>query len=130
MTATFCVTAEPARDLIRIKLDGFLTPELTADFFRARNEAHRKLRCAPNQHVTIADVRGMAIQAHDIVQRFQSMLADPAYRSRRLAIVTPSTLARMQVHRASGNPHARFFADPGEAEAWALEPGPAERRPA
>lgn len=122
--ATFFVTAEPERDLIRIHLAGFLTQDGVTAFFKARNAAHRELRCGPNQHITIADVRGMAVQAQELVHRFQSMLADPAYRSRRLAIVTPSSLARMQVQRAAGNPHARFFTDPDEAEAWALEPEP------
>ncbi|PAX07565.1 STAS/SEC14 domain-containing protein [Sphingomonas lenta] len=127
MDASFSVTADPARDLVRITLSGFLTTELTADFLRARNEAHRQLRCGPNEHATVADIRGLAIQAQDLVTRFQSVLADPAYRSRRLAIVTPSSLARLQAQRAAGNRDARFFGSLEEAEAWALEPGPATR---
>lgn len=126
MDATFSVSADPSRNLIRIALSGFLTPEVTRRFLEARAEAHRRLRCAPNQHATVADLRGMAIQSQQIVERFGGVLGDPVYRSRRLALVTPSTLARMQVYRAAGNRDARFFTDPGEAEAWALEPGPPE----
>ena len=129
MSATFSVTVDPARDLVRIRLAGFLTAEMTADFIRARNEAHRQLRCGPNQHATVADIRDLAIQAQDLVTRFQTLLANPAYRSRRLAIITPSTLARMQALRAAGNRDARFFADTEEAEAWATEPDPAPQAP-
>lgn len=125
--AGFSVTVDPARDLVRITLSGFLTAGITAEFLRARNEAHRRLRCGPNEHATVADIRGLAIQAQDLVTRFQSVLSDPAYRSRRLAIVTPSSLARLQAQRAAGNRDARFFADLEEAEVWALEPGPAAR---
>ena len=123
MTPSFSVVADPRRDLIRMRLSGFLTPDHVVQFFQARNEAHTRLRCAPNQHATIADVRDVAIQSQDMVQRFQTILSDPTYRSRRLAIVTPSSLARLQAYRAAGNRDARFFTDMDEAEAWALTPG-------
>lgn len=126
MSASYSVEADPARDLVRIRLAGFLTPEATADFLRARDAAHLRLRCGPNEHATVADIRDMAIQSRDVVERFQGLLADPRLRSRRLAVVTPSSLARMQAYRAAGNRGARFFADLAEAEAWALRPGPPE----
>ena len=47
----------------------------------------KALGCAPNAHLTLNDIRGMNVQAQDIVDAFQEMLAAPEYRSRRLAFV-------------------------------------------
>jgi len=46
------------------------------------------------------------------------MLADPAYRSRRLAFVIGRTLARTQLQRALDRRTARCFDDSWAAEAW------------
>lgn len=121
---TFAVTAEPDRDLVRWRIAGLLTPEAAAGLVAARNAAHRTLRCGPNQQVTIADLRGMAIQTQDVVGRFGLALADPAYRSRRLAVLTSSALARMQIGRILADSPIGFFDDLAEAEAWALAPEP------
>jgi hypothetical protein len=125
MTATSTIVADPARDLIRITLAGFFDERSIADFLEARRRAHAQLRCGPNQHLTIADTRAIAIQTQDMVARWGGILADPAYRSRRLAFVTASTLARMQLQRAIGSRDAQVFTDPAEAEAWLFAPGPA-----
>ena len=52
---------------------------------------------------------------------FQSMLASPDYRSRRLAFVTGSTLARGQLLRAATGRYVRCFDDAATAEAWLFE---------
>ena len=118
MTATFSVVADPARDLVRITLSGFFDDKSIAGFLAARREAHARLRCGPNRHLSLTDTRGIAIQSQEMVARWGRILADPAYRSRRLAFVTGSTLARMQLQRAIGSRDARVFLDPAEAEAW------------
>lgn len=120
MNATYSITADPARDLIRIKLTGMFNDDSIAGFLAARRIAHAQLRCGPNQHVTIADTREIAIQTQDMVTRWGAILADPSYRSRRLAFVTASTLARMQLQRAIGSRTAQVFTDMAEAEAWIL----------
>jgi len=99
---------------------GFFRPADIASFLAARKVAHEKLGCARNAHVTINDIRGMDIQAHDIVDAFREMLAAPDYRSRRLAFVVANTLARSQAIRALENREARWFTDQGQAEAWLL----------
>lgn len=123
MSASFSITADPARDLIRIRMGGFFKAENIASFLRERDSAHARLGCAPNQHLTLNDVREMSIQPQDAVKAFQEMLADPAYRSRRLAFVVSPTLARGQLARAlDGRPNTRLFDDVTEAEAWLLSP--------
>jgi hypothetical protein len=121
MSATFSVTADRDRDLIRITMAGFFAPRDIVTFLAARRNAHAELRCGPNQHLTLNDVREMKIQPQQAVVAFQDMLADPTYRSRRLAFIVAPTLARGQLARAlTGRADAALFEDPAEAEAWLL----------
>jgi hypothetical protein len=126
MKAEFSFKVEPARNLVRIRMAGFFRQADIAAFLEARRVAHQKLRCPPNAHVTLNDIRGMDIQSHDIVDAFQAMLAAPEYRSRRLAFVVGYTLARAQAIRALESRSARWFSDPAEAEAWLLADEPDE----
>ena len=120
MSATFSIHAEPERDLVRITMAGLFTPEDIADFYKARDVAHAKLKCRRNEHLTINDLRGMKIQPQESVAGFQQMLGAPEYRSRRLAFVIGRTLARSQLQRALANrgPDTRCFDTVAEAEAW------------
>ncbi len=122
MTASaFSIQVEPERDLVRIALSGFFAPSDVSAFVAARNKAHQELRCAANAHLTLVDVRALKIQPQDAVAAFRATLNAPEHRSRRLAFITASTLARNQLTRAVGTRAARFFVDPAEAEAWLIE---------
>lgn len=120
MSADFSFTVDPARDLVRIRMCGFFGPEDIAAFLAARAEAHRQLICGPNEHLTLNDLREIKIQAKESVEMFRELLADPLYRSRRLAFVIERTLALTQLQRALDRRHARCFDDPWAAEAWLL----------
>jgi hypothetical protein len=126
MKARFSLEVDPERDLVRIRMVGFFRQEDIAAFLEARRVAHAQLRCAPNAHLTLNDIRGMDIQSHDIVDAFQAMLAEPQYRSRRLAFVVGNTLARAQAIRALESRAARWFTDTIQAEAWLLADHPIE----
>ena len=120
MKAEFSIEVDPERDLVRIRMAGFFRQADVVAFLEARRIAHQQLRCPPNSHVTLNDIRGMDIQAQDIVDAFQAMLAAPGYRSRRLAFIVGNTLARAQAIRAIESRDARWFTDPEAAEAWLL----------
>lgn len=121
MSATFTIAADPGRDLIRIRMGGLFGPQHVKAFLAAREHAHAELRCGPNRHLTLNDVREMKIQPQQAVAAFREMLAEPAYRSRRLAFVVAPTLARGQLARALAGRHdAALFEDVAEAEAWLL----------
>src|SRR4051812_4853756 len=100
MSATFSIIAEPKRDLIRIKMGGFFTRADIDGFITARREAHAQLYCGPNEHLTLNDLTSMKIQSQEMVDAFRAVLADPEYKSRRLAFVVAPTLARTQLFRA------------------------------
>lgn len=122
MSASFHIETEPARDLVRITMSGFFTPDDIEAFLAARAAAHKQLRCGPNQHLTLNDVRGMKIQSQQAVVAFQRMLADPDHRSRRLAFVVDKTLALLQLERALANRDARCFSSVNEALLWLFAP--------
>ena len=118
MSAQYQIDVEPKRNLVKIRMAGFFTERDIEGFLAARRLAHAKLRCGPNEHVTVNDIRDMKIQSQEIVEAFRTMLAEPEYRSRRLAFVVSPTLARTQVIRAIAGRDARCFEDSWAAEAW------------
>ena len=118
MDAEYSIEIDRSRDLIRIRMGGLFTLDDIAAFLEARRRAHAELGCAPNQHLTLNDLRTMKIQSQDVVAAFRNMLADPAFRSRRLAFVAAQTLARSQLMRALDGRDARFFDYIEDAEAW------------
>lgn len=128
------VEADPVTNMVRHTLAGFFEPMDVKNYVAARNVAHMQLTSAPNQHVTLVDIRDMKIQQQDVVKTFGGVLADPRYHSRKLAFVVALSLARMQLLRASANRNAQYFDNIEEAETWLLadddqhetaDPGPA-----
>lgn len=119
--ADFSITVDVQRSLVRMTMSGFFAADDIARFVQARDAAHRQLLSAPNQHVTLVDIREMQIQAQDSVAAFQRVLANPVIRSRRLAFVVARSLARLQVQRAADTRDAAYFADVADAERWLLD---------
>ena len=117
--ASFTIELEPARDLVRIRLSGFFSVDDVGRFQAELLLAHRRLGCGRRGGpLTINDISDMAIQSQDVVARWAAFLADPAHRSRRLAFVVGSTLARMQLQRTIGSRDAKVFTASDEAELW------------
>jgi hypothetical protein len=121
MSSHYSFEIDNLRCLVRIRMGGLFSREDIEGFVEARREAHRALRCPPNAHVTLNDVREMKIQPADIVEAFREMLSAPEYWSRRLAFVVGPTLTRNQLMRAASGRDVRWFEDPSAAEAWLLE---------
>ncbi len=118
MEPYFDIDVDVQRNLVLIRLGGFFGPETIAQFIQTRNAAHARLQCAPNAHMTLTDVTDISIQSQDMVTSFQRLLADPTHRSRKLAFVHASTLARMQLQRAAASRDVAYFRTAEEAEAW------------
>ena len=120
MTASHHVTAEPHRHLLRVTLGGFFGPHDLAALDMDRRAAHAALRCGPNEHVTLVDVRDLKIQAQDMVLAFRAMITAPATRPRRLAFVVGGSMVRMQIRRLVTSADIGCFGDLPTAEAWLL----------
>lgn len=120
--ATFTIDVDRPRDLVRVSLSGFFSVDDIARFQAELLQAHSRLGCSrEGGPLTINDISSMAIQSQDVVARWGEFLADPAHRSRRLAFVVGSALARMQVQRAIGARDARVFTSAADAERWLFD---------
>lgn len=120
MPGTFEIAIEPLKKLLRVTLTGFLSVDNIGQYVAAKNAALARLGAAPNQHVTLCDVSKCLIQSQDVALEFQKMIGDPRYMSRRIAFVTGSSLARMQVRRLLTRSGGSCFDTVREAETWLL----------
>jgi len=122
MDSAFSFDVEPW-GFVRVRIAGFLDQGSFAAFVSARDEAYRKLTCKPGEHLTLIDVSEAVLQTQDVVAMFRGLLAQPKLRSRRQAIVTGSSLVRMQVRRIiSDRPDIGMFEDMDQAETWLRQP--------
>lgn len=121
MNDKFSIKADRPSGLVRIAMRGLFTLDDVREFYEVRRSAHEALGLPKNAHLTLNDVRELKILPQDTLAAFCDMLADPDYRSRRLAFVVAPSLVRAQVVRAlGGRGDARCFEDPAEAERWLL----------
>ena len=120
MKAQFSTIVDADRDLVRMSMSGFFEAADVARFVAERHVAHKRLRCRRNQHLTLVDIRDMAVQSQETVAEFQKALHSPGVYSRRIAIVTRTSLSRSQVRRAADGRDISYFDDFAEAERWVL----------
>ena len=118
MSDKFTFTLDRDRGLVRISMQGFYTLDDVAAFFEARRKAHAELGLPRNAHLTLNDLRGMQIQAQEVIQAFQLGLAVPEEKARKLAIVVDAAMARGQANRAINSADTHYFTDLASAEAW------------
>jgi hypothetical protein len=118
MEAKFAICADDRRDALLITMSGFFRPSDVEAFTQDLRAARSRLSCLANQHLTLCDVRQMKIQSQEIVAAFAQVVGASGLRSRKLAFVTGSSLARLQAKRLTDREGVRFFSDPNEAEHW------------
>lgn len=118
MDAGYTINVDPARDLLEFTLTGFFAPEDVARFAADKKAAYARLTCPRNGHLTLVDVSDCKIQPQSVVDAFRQVLADPNHQARRLAFVTGSSLARMQVRRLAEHRALRYFEDRASARVW------------
>ncbi len=121
MDAEFSIAVDPTRDLLRITMGGFFSEADIGAFRFALETKMEALTCDANDHLTLCDVSAMSIQAQEIVAAFSKVVGHPTFRSKRLAFVTGSSLARMQTRRLTSRAGVEFFNDRSAAEAWLLD---------
>jgi len=129
MNAHYRITTDDARCLLRIELGGFFEAGDLAALAAEKALAIGRMRCGRNRHVTLCDVSACKIQTSEIAEIFAGMIADPAFQSRRLAIVTGGSIARLQARRLVDRENAACFGDVESAEAWLFASTTAMRAP-
>ena len=118
MAGHFTIMLEPSASLIVITMGGFFEEGEVAPFGQEIAKAVASLPCPASEHKKLCDISEMAIQSQETVAAFQTLLANKAIQSRRLAFVTTRTLARFQARRLNARPGIAFFADERSARAW------------
>jgi hypothetical protein len=69
------------------------------------------------------DMSGSAVQPQEALAAFREHLGEGKFpRASRIAIVTPSVIAKLQVRREMTQDYLRIFAVADDALAWLLEP--------
>jgi len=121
MDAHFSIEIEPERCLLHIIMGGFFGNEDVSEFRNDLTESLYRLGCSLNDHLTLCDVSAMKMQTQDMVGVFSNVVGDPVFRSRKLAFVTGSTLARMQTRRLTNREGVAYFTDADEAKTWLLQ---------
>jgi hypothetical protein len=122
MRGSYTIEAEPAHDLVRMTLTGFFDIETIRAFGAARHPVIARLGCARNQHIVLLDISGCSLQSQEAVATFQQVLGEGDVRSRKLAVVTGSSLAWMQARRILNRDGLACFETEPEAMQWLLTP--------
>lgn len=121
MAADFSIRVDPIANMVRITMAGFFDEDDMRRFVVVQAEAYKKLTSAPNQHVTLVDMRDMQIQSQESVTGFRERLMDRKVASRRIAFIVSRSLARMQIARVVDGLTAALFTSEDEAVAWLLD---------
>ena len=122
MSASHHIVIDRARRLVDLTLTGFFSVADAGLVIYEIREAILGLAGLPNTHCTLVDVREAALQPQDVVAAFAGQIADDRFRSRRLAFVVGSSVARMQVRRLIIRDDVAGFEHRDEAERWLFSP--------
>lgn len=114
----FEIITEPARRLVRLKLNAMLTREQVAELYRQEHAAIIAMNCPLGEHYCIVDLTSCPLQLQEVAQAFQSEIGSSA-KAKKLAMFTGNALARMQARRiAKERDDVAIFETQIEAEAW------------
>ncbi|MGK2909618.1 MAG: hypothetical protein ACSLE1_07435 [Sphingobium sp.] len=116
----YSISTEPKHKVIRAHLSGFFSIQEVAKFGDDVQAAARSMGCRSGEHLLYVDTSGCALQAQDVVLAFQSLIQNAPLKSSRIAIVTGSSLCRMQTRRILVRDKAIMFETGQDAEKWLL----------
>lgn len=115
----FKIAIDAPRKLVSMAISDLFNLSDVRDFFAAERAAVSRIGCAFGDHMVLIDVSGITPQQQDVVQEFQRTLSSMPIAAKKTAVVTQSTLTRLQTKRViqiHGN--AGIFEDMDEAQAW------------
>ncbi|WHO37825.1 STAS/SEC14 domain-containing protein [Sphingobium sp. AP49] len=107
-------------NLLDISWSQLFTAEAVARYGEECKARFRAEGFAPG-YLLRMDMRASAVQPQEAVQAFRTHLGDFP-KARRIAIVTASAIARLQVKREMRQPYLQIFDDADAALAWLLAP--------
>jgi len=113
----FTIDTQSEHKLVRIKLSGMLTLEEVQELYRQEHDAIRRMGCVLGEQIVLVDITECPVQMQPIVSAFQATMDRPD-RAWRLAMVTGSSLSRIQARRVAKREHVVMFDTPAQAEEW------------
>lgn len=116
----YTISTDPKHKVIRAQLSGFFSIQEVLEFGDSVQAAARSMGCRSGEHLLYVDTSKCALQAQDVVLAFQGLIQNAPLKSERIAIVTGSSLCRMQTRRILVRDKAVMFESPHDAEKWLL----------
>ena len=110
------ISSLPFRRLVIAEFSGFLSLEDVADYERKKIAIVESM--GGGEFDILVDTTQCDIQAQDVVAAFQYNITTTSCSPRRVALVRPSSLARMQAQRALSRANAALFDSRAEALDW------------
>lgn len=120
MPAIIRITQDKAHKLVLLDLSGNFSLDDVNQLDIERRRAVDGLKCGANQHLTLCDVSQTTLSTPDVVAALQQTIGNPAYRSKRCAMVVDGTLARLQARRAVARGDVMMFDTRADALRWLL----------
>ncbi|HEX8300597.1 hypothetical protein [Sphingomonas sp.] len=118
------VSVDHGRRLVDVRLAGFFSPQTASVAAEEVRAAIGSLGNVPGEHVTLYDVSEVQIAPGPTIELLQETFRNPAYRhllAKRVAFVTPSALARLQLQRVrQDREDIAIFDKRGAALDWLL----------
>jgi len=125
-TEFYSLTTEPSLGRMRMRLSGFWSDRIAADFAEhfTLASSETRSRLPPDRELLIlADLREHAIFSRDALGEIEKLASGVAKRPVRISIIASSTLQRMQLRRLMLARQADIFLDEREAMDWLFGDG-------
>lgn len=114
----YSIQADTTNNVVEVKLGGLMPLDEVAayiDDLKGTIGAHK----LSDDYAMVIDVSDCPIQSQDMIKAMGEHMATMP-KARALAIITVSSLARMQIRRLFVQPYARIVATADEARAWVI----------
>jgi hypothetical protein len=116
----YTITYRPELKLLDIAWHGVFRPEAVADYAQAVWDRFRQEGLTPGDYKLRMDMSESAVQTQEALGVFREVFKGFP-RASRIAIITPSAIAKLQVRREMTQPYLRMFETAEESLAWLAE---------
>ena len=117
MSDNYTISMDEARGLLRLRVAGFWTPDVSQAFVAELMSAVAPSMCAGRSFAVLADARDFQVQSADVGTQIATYLGGSFNKGKR-AIVMGSMLGKLQAERVLAHPSVRVFLSEAEAMDW------------
>jgi hypothetical protein len=114
----FTITTDEARKLMTVTMSGFLTPEDATSCAAQVQISAAAIGWRTGEFLLLVDSLESSVQSQSVIEAFQAGIAASSLRARKIAVLSTSSLARMQTKRIVTGKVAGMFENRAEAEQW------------